>query len=570
MILSSLTSPPSFFDASYLAVSKVDTLRPGITIPMVVDALRNDPSFNPDTVTRLWIATASRYDDSGEPTPHDTDQLMLEWKGGVQSLSPEVLAAICEVNPWGKIRGAHSELESAPWLLNMLQLNNLIHKVSQSLEGRGLALRYALWTRNDAHGPTSEPSDKKASYSSSSVKIGNDLTLPSSVASKLGFGAACADPTRPPSPPRIESYSAIVSSYTPRATERASSPSMSMTLYSDRLAYPIPSSPGHLILPARQDEVMSPSERRSLPSSSDVISRGGIFALLDGLRAELRAEMRAEMAEQRQSFEKLLAEQKEETDRKAEADNKILSDGIAGVTHGLHDLSLQTAGHADSLRSLQSSVGGIAAAMNEQSRVLAQQGQDQRRSLEGMIAQQGQDQKCSLEGMIAKQGQDLLGAIERLLRAQPLPLGPATAPSLRNDTMTSFSDHGSFVVEQEDQVQDVQGVLNPMQVASSLSPSPAHATPTSMLTGRAPMYERGLETHVSSGGRFNSRHTETGKRTVEGPAPAPPHRRADLKSTPILRSISGPTTTPRASLDDGNPESGAGADNPGGSPSTSD
>ena len=106
---------------------------------MVVDALRNDPSFNSDTVTRLWIATASRYDDSGEPTPHDTDQLMLEWKGGVQSLSPEVLAAICEVNPWGKIRGAHSELESAPWLLNMLQLNNLIHKVSQSLEGRGLA-----------------------------------------------------------------------------------------------------------------------------------------------------------------------------------------------------------------------------------------------------------------------------------------------------------------------------------------------------------------------------------------------------------------------------------------------
>ena len=205
---------------------------------MVVDALRNDPSFNPDTVTRLWIATASRYDDSGEPTPHDTDQLMLEWKGGVQSLSPEVLAAICEVNPWGKIRGAHSELESAPWLLNMLQLNNLIHKVSQSIEGRGLALRYALWTRNDAHGLTSGPSDKKASHSSSSVKIGNDLTLPSSVASKLGFSAACADPTRPPSPPRIESYSAIVSSYTPRATERASSPSMSMTLYSDRLAYP--------------------------------------------------------------------------------------------------------------------------------------------------------------------------------------------------------------------------------------------------------------------------------------------------------------------------------------------
>ena len=69
-----------------------------------------------------WIATASRYDDSGEPTPHDTDRLMLEWKGGVQTLSPEVLADIGEVNLWGQI-----QLESAPWLLNMLQLNNLIH-----------------------------------------------------------------------------------------------------------------------------------------------------------------------------------------------------------------------------------------------------------------------------------------------------------------------------------------------------------------------------------------------------------------------------------------------------------
>ena len=444
----------------------------------------------------------------------------------------------------------------------MLQLNNLIHKVSQSLEGRGLALRYALWTRNDAHGLTSGPSDKKASHSPSSVKIGNDLTLPSSVASKLGFGVACADPTRPPSPPRIESYSAIVSSYTPRTTERASSPSMSMTLYSDRLAYPIPSSPGHLILPARQDEVMSPSERRSLPSSSDVISRGGIFALLDGLRAELREEMRAEMAEQRESFEKLLAQQKEETNRKAAADNKILSDGIAGVTHGLHDLSLQTAGHADSLRSLQSSVGGIAAAMNEQSRVLAQQGQDQTRSLEGMIARQGQD----IESKLAS----LLGGIEKLLHAQPLPLSPATAPSLRNDTMTSSSGHGSFVVEQEDQVQVGQGVLNPMQVASSISPSPAHATSTSMLPGRALMTDRGLEKHVSSGVRFNFKHTEAGKRTAEGPAPAPPHRRADHRSTPLLSSISGQATFLRASLDDGNPESGAGADNPGGSPSTSD
>ena len=158
-----------------------------------------------------------------------------------------------------------------------------------------------------------------------------------------------------------------------------------------------------------------------------------------------------------------------------------------------------------------------------------------------------------------------MGGIEKLLRAQP-----TNAHSPRDDTLASAPGHGSWVVEQENQVQDGQGVLIPMQVASSISPSPAHATSTSMMTGRAQQNDRGPEKHVSSGVRFNFKYPEAGKRTAEGPAPAPPQRRADLRSTPLLSSISGQATPLRASLDDGNPESAAGANNPGGSPSTSD
>ena len=322
--------PPACFDASSRSISMVDTLRPDITVQKVALTLAADPSFSADGVARMWIATPSLYDDKPNRVALTSRQLMIEWTGAVPRISSFTLARICKTNSRGGILGAHSELETIPWLQPMLDINNIAYKNIAAVGSRSAQLSFPNWSRKAPNSAASGVKTATTPNSASTVNVGHNLVLSADIASMLGFSANTGDTStmRSPSPPRAISYKDAATASSAPAPLRSPPMSTSVSLINDGSWWGTGDS--QMVVPwVPSSEVMSPSERRYLNSHVDS------GALIERVRAEMREENRLALSEMRGEFVRLLEEQKQEMDMKQASDNKTLSDGLTVISEGL-------------------------------------------------------------------------------------------------------------------------------------------------------------------------------------------------------------------------------------------